>query len=290
VTRTIAHISALRPLKDSVNWRAIPLGTPMVAGYVPPSGFAWPDAAWARFAGSIEVRITPSAFVHGLGIQVLDVEPGDASAAQAPGWAHAQRALGQIPTIYTSASNWQNVINAFNAAHEPQPEYWIASYPGGGQVLPSLDGITAVAHQFADPATSGGDWDSSVVADVWPGVDTGVGPDMSFDLTTPIPGTNGQAVQDALALIVNNFEITANAFYKTTIPDAFQSILTQLAAIEGALSQEEADLLAALKTVPVANVDPAALAAALEAGGFPAAFVKALLAVLNKVATGGTNS
>lgn len=174
--RIVAHVSALRPLKDSVNWSAIPVGTPLVAGYVPPSHFAWPQAAWDRFAGSIEVRITPTASVHGAGIQVLDVETGDATPAQVPGWVSASRADGQEPTVYCNHTVWAAVIRACTGAGVAVPHFWIADW-NDLQDLPTtvVDGVsyTAVAHQYADPATSGGDWDSSVVADAWPGVDQG---------------------------------------------------------------------------------------------------------------------
>lgn len=59
------------------------------------------------------------------------------------------------------------------------------------------------------------------------------------------------------------------------------SIAVQLTQLSGQIKQEEADLLAALKA-NAAQVDPAALASALESGGFPQSLVSALLAVLSK--------
>lgn len=175
VIREIGHVSALRPMKDSTNWQAIPVGTPLVAGYVPPSRFAWPAAAWARFAGSIEVRITPSAAVSGRGIQVLDVEAGDASPGQLPGWVNASRAAGQEPTAYMNYSAWAAAINACTSANVAVPQFWVALW-NNVQDLPTINvgGVTytAVAHQYADPNTSGGDYDVSVVASHWPGVDS----------------------------------------------------------------------------------------------------------------------
>ena len=174
VIREIANVSALRPLKDSTNWQAIPVGTPLVAGYVPPSRFAWPPAAWARFAGSTEVRITPSAAVSGRGIQVLDVEQGDATPGQLPGWVNASRAAGQEPTAYLNYTSWTAAIRACTSAGVAVPQFWVGLWDNA-QDLPSInvDGVTytAVAHQYADPATSGGDYDVSVVAPYWPGVD-----------------------------------------------------------------------------------------------------------------------
>lgn len=174
VIREIANVSALRPLKDSTNWQAIPVGTPLVAGYVPPSRFAWPPAAWARFAGSTEVRITPSAAVSGRGIQVLDVEQGDATPGQLPGWVNASRAAGQEPTAYLNYTSWTAAIRACTSAGVAVPQFWVGLWDNA-QDFPSInvDGVTytAVAHQYADPATSGGDYDVSVVAPYWPGVD-----------------------------------------------------------------------------------------------------------------------
>lgn len=157
----------MRLMYDSVNASAIPADAQMVAGYVSPSGFTWSSASWARFPTAVKVKITPQVSHTGLGIHVLDVEKGDATAAQAPGWARAQRALGQDPTVYCSSSIWGAVQAAFRAAGEAQPHYWIAAYPGTGQNLPTLNGLTAVAHQYSDP----GPYDLSVVADYWPGVD-----------------------------------------------------------------------------------------------------------------------
>jgi hypothetical protein len=175
VIREIAHVSALRPMKDSTNWQDIPVGTPMVAGYVPPSSFAWPEAAWARFAGSVLVRITPSSAVSGRGIQVLDVEGVNASPAQLPGWVNASRAAGQEPTAYLNYSSWAAAISACTAANVAVPQFWVGLW-NNSEDLPTISvaGITytAVAHQYADPATSGGDYDVSVVAPYWPGVDS----------------------------------------------------------------------------------------------------------------------
>lgn len=285
--RIIAHVSALRPMEDSVNWAAIPVGTPLVAGYVSPSGFAWPAAAWARFAGSIEVRITPSASVTGLGIQVLDIETGDATPAQAPGWAVKQRAKGQVPTCYCSMSVWQAVQNAFNAARVPHPEYWVAGYPGGGPSLPTLNGITAVAHQYADPATSGGDWDTSVVAPVWPGVDTGVtdmpltSTDVNAIWSGPVwaqLGAGSAEAQFAITVLGVKPNTDGSVTIATNSAGAWLSIssvrvamleqqVTQLAAavnaIPGDITTAESALVAAIHGVQAGSVDVNALAAAL---------------------------
>lgn len=65
---------------------------------------------------------------------------------------------------------------------------------------------------------------------------------------------------------------------------ALATIQAQLTAIQGALTSEESDLLAAIKAIPTATVDAGALAKALAEGGLPAELVAALLAVLSKAA------
>jgi hypothetical protein len=245
----------MRTLYDSTNWSAIPTTAQMVAGYVPPSGFAWPQSAWNRFPNSIHVRITPQVSTTGVGVQVLDVEQGDATPAQAPGWVITQRRLGQIPTVYCSASLWGTVQAAFVSAGVPHPCYWIAAYPGGGPTLPTLNGITAVAHQYADPATSGGDYDLSVVADYWPGVDQGGG--TVLDPTNPtdetviagaescLPGIAGQRSAGDLYLLCYNT----------------QQQVAQIATAQAALTSVVADLQKAVAalTPPTALAGQAAV-------------------------------
>jgi hypothetical protein len=194
----------MRQMKDSTNPAAIPVSTALVAGYVPPSRFAWSAAAWGRFTSSIHVSITPSAAKYGPGIHVLDVEKGDATAAQVPGWVLASRGNGQEPTVYTALANWATVIQACINAGVTVPQFWIAEWDGG-QTLPSITvhGITytAVAKQYADPAHgSGGDWDTSIVADHWPGVDeendmlpTDL---LNYPIAVPILDANGNYVGD----------------------------------------------------------------------------------------------
>lgn len=149
---------------DSVTAKDIPASAAMVAGYV--SGpFRWSDADWARFPNATKVRIATRANVNDG--HVLDVEPGAATPAQAPGWVQMRRAAGVDPTVYCSLGAWPAVRAAFAAADVAEPHYWIAHY----DYSPALPG-GAVAKQYADPAhNSGGHYDKSSVADYWPGID-----------------------------------------------------------------------------------------------------------------------
>lgn len=280
-------------MKDSVNWQAIPIGTPIVAGYVPPSRFAWPAEAWARFAGSVEVRITPSVSVWGAGIQVLDVEPGDASASQVPGWVANSRNAGQEPTVYTSAANWAAVINACYNAGVGMPQFWIADW-NDVQDLPSITvGVvtaTAVAHQYAGSATSGGDYDLSTVADYWPGVD---GADMQLSDQIKIP--NGPNAGQVLADVNDTMYFTdlyagqaATVVQDPNVGNAalaakLSTLTAKLDSINGTHSSAETDLLAAIQT-NAHSVDTKTVGPNLEQAGLPAPLVNALVAALNAAA------
>jgi len=146
---------------------SIPTEAQIVCGYVPPSPYSWSPQDWSRFPDSAVVRITTSASVTGLGVHTLDVERGAATVAEAVPWARRQRALRQEPTVYCSTGTWGALIVAFAREGEEQPNYHVAAWPGTGANLPTLSGVTAVAHQYLSTPQ----YDVSVAADHWPGVD-----------------------------------------------------------------------------------------------------------------------
>lgn len=140
----------------------------MVAGYVDKIVLEpWSQGDWNLFPNATKVEIVKKAssnFGH-----VLDVEPGDATPSQAPGWVNMRRRSGLLtPTIYCNLSTWPTVQKAFNDQGVAHPLYWIAQY-NDVKNLPVLNGITAIAKQYHgnDP----GNFDLSYVADYWPGVD-----------------------------------------------------------------------------------------------------------------------
>lgn len=155
-----------RYMYDSVNPSAIPSNATMVAGYAD-GLYANVPAMKARFPHativSIAVRWTTRA-------QVLDVETGDATPAQAVQWCTqtmADKSNHEL-TVYCNTSMWPSVRAAFKAAGVTEPNYWVAQYDNN----PSIP-AGAVAKQYIGDYNG---YDRSVVADYWPGVDPAPAP------------------------------------------------------------------------------------------------------------------
>lgn len=178
----------MRTMFDSVTPAAIPPTAELVGGYID-GAFAWPASAWSRFPRSVQVHI--AVFASTNAGHVLDVERGNASPAEAPGWVARRRLAGADPSVYCDLSTWPAVIAAFLNAGVPQPHYWIAHY-GGGRDVP----LGAVALQYAQPPESGGAYDVSTVASWWPGVDQG------GTVTTPDAGDS-----EIIALLAGNSRV-----------------------------------------------------------------------------------
>jgi hypothetical protein len=145
---------------DAVTPERIPTGAQIVAGYV--------DGHYANMA--FMTRLYPAALHVAIAVRattndglVLDVENGDASPEQAPGWVDMRRAAGIDPTVYCNSSTWAAVKQAFINHRIPQPHYWIAQYDGNPAIPAG-----AIAKQYA----SNNSYDTSSVADHWPGLDT----------------------------------------------------------------------------------------------------------------------
>lgn len=160
-----------RLMYDSVNASSIKAVNPnpqMVAGYADTIVIPqWKPSDWALFPNAVKVQIVKKASSNWG--HVLDVEPGDATPAQAPGWVKMRRAAGlATPCVYVQKSSWASVQNEFNIQKTAQPLYWVAHY-NDVEELPTLNGIKAIAkqHHGNDPRN----FDLSYVADFWPGVD-----------------------------------------------------------------------------------------------------------------------
>jgi hypothetical protein len=151
-----------RLMFDSVNYRAIPAGSELVAGYVDGRRSKWPAEAWDAFPGRILVRIAVLATTNDG--HVLDVETGNATPDEVPGWLAMRRAAGVDPTVYGNAETIRDVEAICIAAGVTLPHFWVANY-NDDPTIP--DGC--VAKQYREDKTQNIDYSS--VADYWPGVD-----------------------------------------------------------------------------------------------------------------------
>jgi hypothetical protein len=148
-----------RLMYDSIDPNAIPASAEMVAGYVD-GRFVWDDAGWARFPNATKVRIAVFPWTNDG--DVLDVESGDATPQQAPGWLLMRQAAGvHRPTIYCNRSN-RAAIEA--ACAGITYDLWVSTLDGT-QNVPG-----AVAVQYAGSALTGHNYDlSTVTDDTWLG-------------------------------------------------------------------------------------------------------------------------
>jgi hypothetical protein len=155
-----------RLMGDGIEPAQVPGGFAIYAGYV---GGRWPsfEPLAARYPAALHVSIAVNAAEDA---RVLDVETGDATPAEAPGWAARQRAAGNpYPVIYCNTSTWPAVQVAFAEQGVPAPLYWVAAYLSQAPNLAALPAIPAGA--IALQCYDYGGYDLSVVADYWPGLD-----------------------------------------------------------------------------------------------------------------------
>lgn len=157
----------MRTMYDAVTAANITKKDPnpaMVAGYIDKIKLEpWSAADWARFPNARKVTIVKKASTNDG--HVLDVEPGDATPEEAPGWVAMRRRSGlATPTIYCNRSTWPKVRAAFDRANVPYPLFWIATASGRPEIPAG-----AIAAQYLLDVAPG--IDVSAVADYWPGVD-----------------------------------------------------------------------------------------------------------------------
>lgn len=159
---------------DSVTLTEIPSDAAAVAGYVNGRWPTFPQLA-SRFpkARRISIAVTAEADAD-----VLDVERGDATPAQAPKWVRRQAARGvKLPVVYCSVSDARTVLGVLAASgiKRSQIRLWTAHYTGKPHRCSAACGFglstTADATQYTDRAL-GRNLDASLVTDAFlaPGV------------------------------------------------------------------------------------------------------------------------
>lgn len=246
-----------RTMYDSVSVSSLPADATMVAGYAD-GLYANLTAMRARFPHatvvSIAVRYTTRA-------QVLDVETGDATPAQAVVWCRqtmADTPNGQL-TVYCNTSTWPAVRAALAAAGESPPNYWVAQYDGVASIPAG-----AIAKQYRN--TPG--WDASIVADYWPGVDAA--PTPAPPSPPPVPPEDIVTPQDKLDIAQLVWDHTepnpmgGQARMGTMLAWRDQDQTNQTAELERAINASTAAVVAAVAQLHP-GADTAAIIAAMEA-------------------------
>ncbi|HEY1706401.1 MAG TPA: peptidoglycan-binding domain-containing protein [Trebonia sp.] len=152
---------------DSVTPARIPSSASIVAGYVD-GEYAWTAADWGLFPKAKHVRIS----INGTGNlgDVLDVEKGNATPADTPGWIARRKAAGLArPSIYCSLSTVPAVRKATGALQlDTAYDIWVADWTGKSHELEApLPG--AAVWMVATQWESTRDYDvSTVYSSSWP--------------------------------------------------------------------------------------------------------------------------
>jgi hypothetical protein len=179
-----------RLMYDGITPASVPSGAQIYAGYV---GGEWPSyaALAAAHPAALHVSIAVNAEETA---RVLDVETGDASPAEAPGWVSRQRADGNpYPAVYMNMTTWPAVKAAFAEQQVAPPLYWVALYVTDPANVPDIpDGAIAIQYYGY------GGYDASSVADYWPGVDPA-----PVTTATPTATTAQLEEEDAMSTSVN---------------------------------------------------------------------------------------
>jgi hypothetical protein len=196
----------MRRMADSVTPANLPPGMDLYGGY-DDGDFNNVNAIRARFPGKTVIAFTVNP-AHNLG-DCLDVERGDATPTQAPGWVKLRRGSGHPgPLVYCSEANRQAVLNAFAQQGVAAPPLFIAAYPGSGAVLQHP---ADAGHQFIDH----GPWDESVVIDYLPGIDPAVPTPKPQPVPPPTVDPRGDKMLHTITIPTDS---NGNGYVKTTIP------------------------------------------------------------------------
>ena len=152
-----------RTMYDGVEASSVPAGAAIYAGYDDGTWQSY-DPLVSKYPSALHVSICVTSSGTA---RVLDVESGDASPTDAPGWAEKERADGNAyPVVYMNESTWSSVVSAFSDQGVAAPLYWVAAYVDDPSTVPAIPS-GAIALQYYDY----GGYDASVVADYWPGLD-----------------------------------------------------------------------------------------------------------------------
>lgn len=184
--------------RDSTDPFAIPLdGLNSAWGYGD-GAFVWPSSGWARFQPPI---VPLSIVVSPLNVgDILDVETGDATPADCPGWnSRFSRPGRRAATFYCSRTTWPLIVNALGLSVARKVDFIVATLDGstdawyGSPGTSPPDGLRLVAIQQLGSAQTGGNYDQSVILDP-----TWIFPPVPFDGGLPdMSSTAGPTTSDS---------------------------------------------------------------------------------------------
>lgn len=139
---------AYRKMYDSVTVGNLPVNADnLYAGYV---GGLYPTLIpiMQRFPHARVISIAVNASQSA---QVLDVETGDATAAEVPDWLNRMRAQSRKNvTVYTSRSNIDAVLAACDAAKVARPLIWAADWTGQPHEVPGAVAVQYLSNDYFD--------------------------------------------------------------------------------------------------------------------------------------------
>ena len=150
----------VRTMYDVSTAEYAPDGGDLYAGYIDGNYQSY-EGLRRRFPGKLIVPIAvfPSTDA-GL---VFDGPPDNGTWDHVVDWVVMRRRSGVDPTVYTDAADWATAVATFNNRGVAPPHWWIAHWNGIAEVPGG-----AVAKQYASNAR----YDTSLVLDYWPGVDS----------------------------------------------------------------------------------------------------------------------
>ena len=155
-----------RTMYDAASVGNIPADAEMV-GYYVDGAYRASGADLARFTRAVKVGIAVFPTTNA-GI-VFDGPPDNSTWPQVVDWVVMRRRAGVDPSVYTDADQWATALAEFRNRGVAPPHWWIAKWDGQADLIPG-----AVAHQYLGDQHGG--YDTSVVADYWPGVDSSPAP------------------------------------------------------------------------------------------------------------------
>lgn len=146
VARVKAFLSAPRTMFDSVSVGEIPADAKAAAGYV---GGSWPTYENGELRRRCpDARLVSIAVASRHDAEALDVEPGDASPADAPAWVRRQHKRGiERPIVYAAAGEMNEVLDELDAAGIHPDAYRVfTAHVGAGKHIcgPGTCGLISV--------------------------------------------------------------------------------------------------------------------------------------------------